>query len=167
VVIEYNEHKALAPGVWLTGPVPRRHPERNWSGRLQVESPTGWTEDTVPESQSLIFDTIKGLVVLSGCGHAGIINTIDHARNVIRAAPVHAALGGFHLLAADDDHLQWTADSLKDVGLINFMGAHCTGIEAVFRMRSQAGLTRKTCVVGAVGASFSLNKGIDPLALAR
>jgi 7,8-dihydropterin-6-yl-methyl-4-(beta-D-ribofuranosyl)aminobenzene 5'-phosphate synthase len=48
-----------------------------------------------------------------------------------------------------------------------FMGAHCTGIEAVFRVRDSAGLDRSHAVVGAVGASFDLATGIDPLDLAR
>jgi glyoxylase-like metal-dependent hydrolase (beta-lactamase superfamily II) len=50
---------------------------------------------------------------------------------------------------------------------IHLLGAHCTGIEAVFRLRQQACLTRKAAVVGAIGSSFSLEGGIDPLALAR
>jgi 7,8-dihydropterin-6-yl-methyl-4-(beta-D-ribofuranosyl)aminobenzene 5'-phosphate synthase len=51
--------------------------------------------------------------------------------------------------------------------LRQFVGAHCTGIEAVYRIRELAGLDRRTCVVGAVGASYSLAKGIQPLRLAR
>ena len=47
------------------------------------------------------------------------------------------------------------------------MGAHCTGIEAVYRLRARAGLSRATAVVGAVGASFELGKGIDPGQIAR
>ena len=51
--------------------------------------------------------------------------------------------------------------------MAHLLGAHCTGIEAVYRLREVAGLSRKTAVVGAVGSSFSLEGGIDPLALAR
>ena len=168
--IEHAKPVRIHPGVWLTGPVPRIHPERNWgvggkSGR--VESPDGPVEDTIPESMSLVINTSKGLVVISGCGHAGIVNTLEYAREKVRDAPVHAALGGFHLLNASDDHLEWTAGKLRATGLKNFVGAHCTGIEAVYRLRDLAGLSRETAVVGAVGASFSLEGGINPLLLAR
>ncbi|MGH9799150.1 MAG: MBL fold metallo-hydrolase, partial [Blastocatellia bacterium] len=61
----------------------------------------------------------------------------------------------------------WTAGKLKEFGLRHFLGAHCTGIEAVYHIRRQAGLDRQSCVVGAVGSSFTLDKGIDPLSLAR
>ena len=167
VFIEYDEPKEILPGVWLTGPVPRVHPERNWSVGGGVKTPEGLVEDTVPEDMSLVAVTDKGLVVLSGCGHAGIINTIEHARQKIKAAPVYAALGGFHLFALDDEKLDWTASKLKEFGLRNFLGAHCTGVEAVYRIRRQVGLNRQNCVVGAVGSSFDLDKEIDPLLLAQ
>jgi len=165
--VEHDGPRQIRPGVWLTGPVPRVHPERNWSGRGKVLSPAGLVEDTIPEDQSLVFDTDRGLVILSGCGHAGIVNTVDYARKIVRAAPIHAVVGGLHLFALDDERLGWTAEQLKARGLENLLGAHCTGIEAVYRLRERAGLTRKSCVVGSVGASFVLGPGIDPRDLAR
>jgi 7,8-dihydropterin-6-yl-methyl-4-(beta-D-ribofuranosyl)aminobenzene 5'-phosphate synthase len=165
--VEYDAPREIAPGVWLTGPVPRIHPERNWSGARRVRTPEGLVEDTVPEDQSLVVDTERGLVILSGCGHAGVVNTVAHARKTIRPAKVHALLGGFHLLSADDAHLRWTGEQLREAGVENLLGAHCTGIEAVYRLRTELGLSRGTAVVGSVGASFELGRGIDPRMLAR
>ncbi|MGH9838585.1 MAG: MBL fold metallo-hydrolase [Blastocatellia bacterium] len=167
VFVEHAEPKELLAGIWLTGPVARVHPERNWSGAGRVKSLEGLVEDTLPEDMSLVFDTDKGLVVLSGCGHAGIINTLEYARQKIRNAPVYAAVGGFHLFALSDEKLAWTATKLREFGLRQFLGGHCTGIEAVYRLRQGTGLDRSTCVVSAVGSSFSLEKGIDPLQIAR
>ena len=168
VFIEHSEPVELYAGVWLTGPVPRVFPERNWPSRSgPVKTPAGLVEETIPEDMSLIFDTDKGLVVLSGCGHAGVINTLEFARSRVRRAPVHAAIGGFHLFQLDDKKLAWTATKLREFGLRHLLGAHCTGIEAVYRLRELAKLDRSTCVVSSVGSSFALDKGIDPLALAR
>jgi 7,8-dihydropterin-6-yl-methyl-4-(beta-D-ribofuranosyl)aminobenzene 5'-phosphate synthase len=153
--------------VWLTGPVPRVHDERNWSAVGRVLTPEGPIEDTIPEDQSLVIDTEAGLVVLTGCGHAGVVNTATYARKVVREASLHALLGGFHLYPLDDERLGWTAARLREFGVENFMGAHCTGLEAVYRLRERLGLSRRTAVVGAVGASFTLGQGIDPLDLAR
>ena len=167
VFVEHDGPVQLRPGVWLTGPVPRVHPERNWSGTGRVRAPEGLVEDNLPEDQSLVFDTDRGLVILSGCGHAGIVNTVELARRAVREAPVHAIVGGLHLFPMDDERLDWTADRLRGFGLENLLGAHCTGLEAVYRLRARNGLSRPTAVVGAVGASFELGKGIDPLKLAR
>jgi 7,8-dihydropterin-6-yl-methyl-4-(beta-D-ribofuranosyl)aminobenzene 5'-phosphate synthase len=154
--VEHDKPAQLAPGVWLTGPVPRIHPERNHPH-----------DDTIPEDQSLVFDTAQGLVVLSGCGHSGIINTVEYAKKIAGAAPLHAAIGGFHLFALDEAKLGWTLGKLREHGIAHFLGAHCTGLEPVYRLRSEARLPRQQCAVGAVGSSFTLGRGIDPLRLAR
>jgi 7,8-dihydropterin-6-yl-methyl-4-(beta-D-ribofuranosyl)aminobenzene 5'-phosphate synthase len=166
-VIEVSKPIELMPGVWLTGPVPRVHPERNWSGDGRVRSPAGDVEDTVPEDMALVIQTDQGLVFVFGCGHAGVINTLEHARKTIDPAPVKAIIGGLHLFAADDKHLEWTATKLKTFGVQQLVGAHCTGIEAVYRIRDLAGLTRQTCMVGAVGATYSLANGINAGRVAR
>jgi 7,8-dihydropterin-6-yl-methyl-4-(beta-D-ribofuranosyl)aminobenzene 5'-phosphate synthase len=157
----------LFPGAWLTGPVPRTYPERNSSFQRSIRHPDGrTTEDNVPEDMSLVLDTEKGLVVVSGCGHAGIINTLEYARRQVRAARVYATVGGFHLFEADAATLDWTAAKLRACELENFLGAHCTGIEAVYGLRQRLGLSRAHCAVGAVGGRFTLDS-LDPGAIAR
>jgi 7,8-dihydropterin-6-yl-methyl-4-(beta-D-ribofuranosyl)aminobenzene 5'-phosphate synthase len=157
----------LHPGVWLTGPVPRKHPERNWSGRAQVKTANGLVEDTIMDDMALVIDTAAGLVIVTGCGHAGVINIVEHARSFVAPTRVHALIGGIHLFNASDKTLSWTAEKLRGFGIDNFIGAHCTGIETVFRLRGDLGLNRATCVIAAVGATFELGKGIDPRVIAK
>jgi 7,8-dihydropterin-6-yl-methyl-4-(beta-D-ribofuranosyl)aminobenzene 5'-phosphate synthase len=166
--VVHNAPAELFPGVWLTGPVPRKYPERNWSGNGTVQMPDGTRkEDNIPEDMSLVIDTDRGLVVISGCGHAGIVNTIEYARDKVRSAPVHAAIGGFHLFALDDEKLRWTGGKLREFGVQNFLGAHCTGIESTYRIRELTGLSRKTAAVAAVGAEFKLGEGLKPGNISR
>jgi len=167
---KFAEHDApveLFPGAWLSGPVPRIYPERNWSTTGKVQTPAGLVEDTIPEDQSLVLNTAKGLVLVSGCGHAGVINTLTFAEKEFPAAPVYALIGGFHLFTATDPQLDWTADKLKGFGVSYLIGAHCTGIEAVYRIRQRLSLSRKSAVVGAVGATFVLGEGIHPGLIAQ
>jgi 7,8-dihydropterin-6-yl-methyl-4-(beta-D-ribofuranosyl)aminobenzene 5'-phosphate synthase len=166
-VIDVSKPTEILPGVWLTGPVPRVHPERNWSSVGKVRTAKGDIEDTVPEDMTLVIQTAQGPVYLFGCGHAGVINTLEHARKTIDPAPVKAVIGGLHLFAADEKHLAWTAGQLKAFGVQQMLGAHCTGIESVYRIRDLVGLTRQTCMVGAVGASYSLAQGILPGRIAK
>ena len=172
VFVEHAGPATLLPGVTMLGPVPRVHPERNWGSPLggpagQVQTPDGLVEDNVPEDTSIVVDTAEGLVLISGCGHSGIVNAMEYARKVVRDAPVYTAIGGFHLFAASDGTLAWTAGKLKEFGVRNLMGAHCTGIEAHFRLRQLVGLTRATAIVGAVGASYTHGRGFDPTVLAQ
>ncbi|MFO1448815.1 MAG: MBL fold metallo-hydrolase [Opitutaceae bacterium] len=158
----------LHPGVWFSGPVPRPHPERNWSGSGRLVDSSGTErEDNQPEDAALYINTARGLVVITGCGHAGVVNLIEHARTVVRPAPIHALIGGIHLFNASESTLTWTAGKLREFGLEHFIGAHCTGLETVYRFRRDLGLDRTRAVVGATGAAFALGQGIDPGVLAK
>jgi 7,8-dihydropterin-6-yl-methyl-4-(beta-D-ribofuranosyl)aminobenzene 5'-phosphate synthase len=116
---------------------------------------------------SLVLDTERGLVVVTGCGHAGVINTLEFAWERVRAVPAFAVVGGLHLFDADEATLDWTADKLRGMGLSHLMGAHCTGIEAVHILRGRLNLDRRTCVAGAVGSGFDLREGIRPGTIAH
>jgi 7,8-dihydropterin-6-yl-methyl-4-(beta-D-ribofuranosyl)aminobenzene 5'-phosphate synthase len=167
---EFIEHNSLAeilPGVFLTGPIPRQYPERNWSGSGKVRTPAGFVEDNVPDDQSLIVNTAEGLAVVTGCGHAGIVNILTAVGKYFDHRPAVAVVGGIHLFAATEEQVDWTGDRMKAFGVRYLVGAHCTGIESLYRLRSRIGLTRKTAVVGAVGADFTLGEGIHPLRIAR
>lgn len=165
--IEHSEWAEIFPGAWLTGPVPRQFPEHNWSDSIKVQTPAGLVEDNIPEDQSLVLNTPQGLVVVTGCGHAGIVNILTDAGNRFPDRPVYGVVGGLHLYAQTDDQLDWTADKLKSFKVSNLVGAHCTGIEAVYHLRQRIGLPRKSAVVGTVGSTFSLAEGIKPGELAQ
>jgi 7,8-dihydropterin-6-yl-methyl-4-(beta-D-ribofuranosyl)aminobenzene 5'-phosphate synthase len=165
--IVHDKPDELFPGVWLTGPIPRIYPEKNYPGGIEVSKDGTWMEDNLPEDQSLMFNTNRGLVLLAGCGHAGLINTLNYAREFIRPAPVDAAIGGFHLFSAKNETLDWTADKLKEYQTAQILGAHCTGIESVYYLRQRMGLNRHTCLVGTIGAIFDLKDGIRTGSIAR
>lgn len=167
VFVTHAKPVELYPGVWLTGPVPRPHRERNWMPGSRIKTTGGLVEDNLPEDQTLLFDTEAGLVALFGCGHAGIINTLEYARTVVRPARIHAVIGGIHVFNASDETLQWTAEKLAGFGVDHFIGAHCTGIEPVYRFRTLLHLDRPHAVVGAVGATFTLGQGIAPRLIAK
>jgi 7,8-dihydropterin-6-yl-methyl-4-(beta-D-ribofuranosyl)aminobenzene 5'-phosphate synthase len=123
--------------------------------------------DEVPADCSLVLDGPEGLVVLTGCGHAGVVNTLEAARALAGRERVSAVVGGLHLYDADDAAIDWTGAELRRLGVATVLGTHCTGIEAVFRLRQAAGLDRRSCAVGSVGACYEVGRGIDPGSLAR
>jgi 7,8-dihydropterin-6-yl-methyl-4-(beta-D-ribofuranosyl)aminobenzene 5'-phosphate synthase len=166
-IVEHARAEKLAPGVWLTGPVARRFPEKNYPRRWRIVTAGGVVEDTIPEDQSLVVETGDGLLVVTGCGHAGIGNILAQAREMVPGAPVRAVVGGLHLLDADEASLAWTAERMREAGVRKLLGAHCTGLEAVYRLRALLGLDRASVVVGSVGSTYSSATGLDPLWLAH
>jgi 7,8-dihydropterin-6-yl-methyl-4-(beta-D-ribofuranosyl)aminobenzene 5'-phosphate synthase len=156
--VEHAGPTELAPGVWLTGPVPRHTGKRNFGAGLLA---SGAPADDVPEDQALLIETAQGIALITGCGHAGIVNLVDDARAMALPGPVFAVIVGLHLYEASDATLAWTAQKLKSAGLRFLLAGHCTGIEATMRLRSGAGLTRATAAYGGVGSSFTLGQGID------
>jgi 7,8-dihydropterin-6-yl-methyl-4-(beta-D-ribofuranosyl)aminobenzene 5'-phosphate synthase len=165
--IVHDKPTELFPGVWFTGPVPRPNPERNWNSGLWLATAQGRVEDNVPEDSELVFNANDGIVILTGCGHAGIVNIAQYARTIAGDKPLLAVIGGLHLFAASDQTLAWTGAKLRSYRLENLLAGHCTGIEATYRLRESTGLTRKTAVVSAAGSSFTLGLGIDPRKLAQ
>ena len=165
--IVYSKPHELYPGVWITGPIQRIHDERNWSGNGKIETELGTIEDTIPEDQSLAIDTKDGFVLISGCGHAGLVNTLEHIRANIDEEEVFAIIGGFHLVRASDKQLIWTAGKLKEFGVSKIIGSHCTGINALYSIKESLGLNRGDAVVGSVGDSYTIEAGIKAGILAR
>jgi 7,8-dihydropterin-6-yl-methyl-4-(beta-D-ribofuranosyl)aminobenzene 5'-phosphate synthase len=167
VFIVHDKPTEIFPGVWITGPVPRPHDEKNWFPGLSLETANGRVEDNVPEDSALVFNTEGGLVILSGCAHAGIVNIADYAVTIVPKKTLLAVVGGLHLFSASDQAVAWTGTSLKRYKVQYLLAGHCTGIEATYRLRESLGLNRKTAVVSVVGSSFTLGAGIDPRYLAQ
>lgn len=165
--IEVSGWQDIFPGVWLTGPITRKYPEKNWSDLGRVMTPAGLVEDTIPEDISVVLNTTHGLVVVTGCGHAGIVNILSQTADKFGNQRVFGVVGGLHLYRQSDAQLDWTSDKLKSFGVENVLGAHCTGIEAVYHLRERMGLSRRASLVASVGSKFTLQDGIVPGELER
>jgi 7,8-dihydropterin-6-yl-methyl-4-(beta-D-ribofuranosyl)aminobenzene 5'-phosphate synthase len=80
----------------------------------------------------------RGLVVISSCGHAGIVNTVRQAMEVSGVSKVHAAMGGFHLFPAPDDYVRRTVAELRELGTDVIVPLHCSGPGMVNALREMA-----------------------------
>lgn len=152
----------LLPGLVLTGPIERVHDEKNVSGSFFLKDKAGQLlADTIPESQALGLNTPSGWLLISGCGHAGIVNAAEKLRG-IKQQPVHMAVGGFHLFQADDEVIDWTAAALQRFGVEKFVGAHCTGAYATRKLADYLGLERNAVSIGAIGTRIDASLNIVP-----
>lgn len=143
----------LGPGCWTTGPVPRRSFER--SGRptsMYYRDGREFLRDDLEEDQAIaIHVKDKGLVIVSGCAHSGIVNTVRYAQQISGVEEVWAILGGFHLARAEDDEIQHTVDAIRELDPKLVVPSHCTGFKAIARFAAQM---PDAFLPGVVGATY-------------
>jgi len=127
------EFRELAPGIFLTGEVPRKTPFEHGDTGLCCDD-AGCAADPLDDDQSLVIGTEKGLVLILGCCHAGLINTIEHARSKTGVDEVYAVIGGTHLGFCGPAQLEETVRALKRYTVRKICAGHCTGFPASTRL---------------------------------
>ena len=85
-----------------------------------------WEEDKLLDDTSLVFDGEEGLVILSGCAHAGICNTVEAAKAITGKSNIQDIVGGFHLLHPTEERMDKTVNDLSQLGLSHITPCHCT-----------------------------------------
>ena len=129
----------IAEGITTTGEVPRCTAFETVSGFWAAHNGR-LLDDVMLDDQSLVIDVEdKGLVVIAGCAHAGIVNTIKYAQKITGNSRVHAVMGGFHLWSADNNRIQATVDELEKLDLKFVAPCHCTGKKAIKKIAEAYG----------------------------
>ena len=95
--------------------------------------------DRLMDDQALIATTSLGLVVILGCGHHGLVNTLYHAQSITGVKKIHTVLGGCHLFAASEEQILLTINALRELGVERIGVSHCTGMPAVMLMAQEFG----------------------------
>jgi len=95
--------------------------------------------DPLPDDQALFVKTDQGLVVLLGCAHRGMINTLRHAQKVTGVGAIHTVIGGTHLIRASEVQMELTIAELKEMGVQRLGVSHCTGMHAAVRLANEFG----------------------------
>lgn len=118
-------------GIFLTGPIPRVSPENCGGDFYHDEKCT--EKDNVPEELALLS---SGGVLVTGCCHAGIINTLLFCHKILPELPIHTIVGGLHLRNADEIRLEQTANILRQFKIKDLYLMHCTGENAIAYLRN-------------------------------
>ncbi len=145
-----NEPLEIARNLVLSGPVERIFEDVVVSPGFYVKNNGKLVDDLLKDDQSLGIRTKRGWYMMSGCGHAGMMNTA-HKFQTIEDRDIFGAIGGFHLFRSSDKVISETANSLKDFGLKQLVGGHCTGIHAARTIADIASITRDNLSHGAIG----------------
>jgi 7,8-dihydropterin-6-yl-methyl-4-(beta-D-ribofuranosyl)aminobenzene 5'-phosphate synthase len=133
-----NAPHYLAPGIGITGPVPRLSSFEDTGGTFYFDAERKKI-DQIEDDQSMWFETDEGLVVLLGCCHSGLSNTIDYIRKISHIEQVRGVVGGMHLLQANEQRLSKTFALMTDWHAQFLIPCHCTGMESAKKMRAAVG----------------------------
>jgi len=126
-----NEFTEVLDHVYLSGEIPRKTDFESPDQEMRIRGENGtWVQDPILDDLSLFMDTPKGLVILLGCGHAGMINIIEHAKQKTGKKKIHAVMGGTHLMFSNPEQLKRSIEVLKTYDIDRVGASHCTGLKA-------------------------------------
>ena len=142
--------------IMVTGEVERVTTFEKGLPNAFVERNDTLEKDPISDDQALVVNLKgKGLVVIGGCSHAGIINTIQYARKMTGIEKIHAVLGGFHLSGPFfEPIIEETIGELKKMGPEVFVPMHCTGWKAIMRFSEEF---PSSFILNSVGSLYTLS----------
>jgi len=130
----------IFPQVYLTGEVPRVSDFEPPDATMKIRSAAGaWIQDELRDDLSLVVATERGLVVVLGCAHAGLINILTHVTAQLPGQPIHMVIGGTHLGFADPAQMEATMAALHQFGVQRLGASHCTGLANCARLQQEFG----------------------------
>ena len=124
----------ITDGVWVTGQIPRQSAFEDPGGPFFLDQ-AGLEPDLINDDQALYIESRKGLVVLLGCGHAGVVNTLKYVAQLTRQDHFHAVIGGMHLLESNEERIAKTITALLDYQVQEVAPVHCSGQVATAAIR--------------------------------
>jgi 7,8-dihydropterin-6-yl-methyl-4-(beta-D-ribofuranosyl)aminobenzene 5'-phosphate synthase len=146
-VIYTSEPLRIYPGVMVTGAIPRVMEYEDTGGTF-YEDAEGTIADRITDDQALLIETPQGLVVILGCAHAGVVNTLRYAARLSGQNRIYAVIGGMHLLNASVERIERTIEVFGQYDVQKIGLAHCTGNKAVGKFKSAFPEQCFACSVG-------------------
>ena len=134
-----DDFTEIHPGVFVTGEIPRMNDYEDVGGSFFIEDGDKLVPDNLSDDMSMVINHPEGLIIISGCAHAGIINTIEYAQKKTGQNKIKAFIGGTHLSGASDKRMNRTLMELQNYDIEQIIACHCTGFDAMVKLRNTMG----------------------------
>ncbi len=134
-----TEPVRISGNIMTSGEIPMVTEYEEIEPHLQVKEGKRFKPDSLLDDQALIITTGAGLVVILGCAHRGIINTLYHAQKLTGVKAIDTVVGGCHLMEATEERVWLTIAALKELGVQRLGACHCTGLPASAIMAREFG----------------------------
>jgi len=128
-VVASREPVELVPGIWATGEIPRTNDFEDTGGPFFLDEALT-RPDPLLDDQALFFTAREGVVVVLGCAHAGVVNTLAQVARLTGRKTLHAVIGGMHLENADPRRMAGTLAAFRKFDVQRISPVHCTGFLA-------------------------------------
>jgi 7,8-dihydropterin-6-yl-methyl-4-(beta-D-ribofuranosyl)aminobenzene 5'-phosphate synthase len=145
-----TDFKEIRPNLLLSGEVPRKTKFEKGDKRLLLKTKKGYIKDSVFDDQTLVISTKKGLIIILGCSHAGIVNILNYVIQKTGQQHIRAIIGGTHLGTATEETREKSIQALKKFDIEKIGVSHCTGLETSVRLFQEFGDHFFFCNVGTV-----------------
>ncbi|MEW6671183.1 MAG: MBL fold metallo-hydrolase [Thermodesulfobacteriota bacterium] len=134
-----EKYLEIEDGIFLTGEVPRMTPFEggDMAGRFVRLDGGKVVPDIIQDDQSMAIHTEKGLMIVLGCAHAGIINTLDHIIENSGVDRIYGIVGGTHIGFSGEVQLSESIKALKAYDIQHLVPSHCTGLAAITRIKQE------------------------------
>ncbi len=129
----------IAPGIITTGDIPMETDFEMVEPMFFTMEAGKKIPDAIVDDKALILDTQKGIVVILGCAHRGIVNTMNHVAQLTGNSKIYAIIGGLHLFSADHSKLQKIFTFLYDFQVEKMIVGHCTGFQSIAALYNKFG----------------------------
>ncbi len=150
----YNEKtRTIGPGLHLLSGIPYATDFEGAPQGLFMENAEGKiVPDLFEDEQILVMETKKGLVLILGCSHPGIVNALKYVQQLFPGPPIYALLAGMHMEKADPARVEKTAWYIRDLGIRRVVPLHCTGVVAICEMKR---ILKDRCSILAAGDTWA------------
>jgi 7,8-dihydropterin-6-yl-methyl-4-(beta-D-ribofuranosyl)aminobenzene 5'-phosphate synthase len=143
----------IFPGISVTGQVPRMNDYEDVGGAFFVDE-NCQKPDVLLDDQTLFVESTKGLVVVLGCAHSGVVNTLDYISKLTGYNKIYVVIGGMHLLNASQIRIANTIEAFKKYDIQKVVPLHCTGRKAMEDLKHALG---NKCMFLGAGGRISLS----------
>ena len=148
-----GRRQEIAPGVWVLGNIPYTPGLEKRPEQFYIDDGAEKKPDYMNDEQMLLFETERGLCLFAGCCHPGILNCLEYVSREFPGQKLHSIFAGMHLTGASPERIIRTAEGLEKREFDLLMPVHCTGIEAIGRMKTMYG---SRCLLAETGMTLEL-----------
>ncbi|MFC1871208.1 MBL fold metallo-hydrolase [Chloroflexota bacterium] len=134
-----REPVRMTDTIMTTGEIPMTNDFEDIPSSMVVEDGGRIQPDKLMDDLALVISTASGLVILLGCAHHGIVNTLYHAQQLTGEKKIRAVIGGGHLIDTSDERIWRTVSALKDLEVERIALCHCTGLRAIGILSTEFG----------------------------